>query len=99
MSGFDLIAGLVRAGSILAPKLPTKSEWVGEAFFIKKSRTDYGRLEADGSFTPIDKLGSIQYTVLAEDREAVQVLNQSKKVWVRKADLVKLKEAPEYFTK
>lgn len=99
MSGFDLIAGLVLAGSVLAPKLPPKSEWAGEVVFIKQSRTDCGRLEPDGTFTPTGKLASIQYTVLGEDKDTVRVLNQAQKVWVRKADVVKLKSAPEHFTK
>ncbi|HVK12282.1 MAG TPA: tetratricopeptide repeat protein [Gemmataceae bacterium] len=100
MSGPDLIAGLVLAGSLFAPKLAPKSEWAGEVYLIRQSQTEYGRREADGSFTPSGEyLASIQYTVLAEDKDLAQVQNHGAKVWVRKADLVKLSEAPEYFTK
>ncbi len=96
-----LIAGLILAEILLAPKLAPKSEWANEIYFIRKSQTELGRREADGTFTPTpDKyLGSIQYTVLAEEKDLVQVQNQGQKVWVRKADLVKLSEAPEYYTK
>jgi tetratricopeptide (TPR) repeat protein len=96
-----LIAGLILAESLLAPKLPPKSEWAGEIYFIRKSQTEFGRREADGTFTPTSgkHLGSIQYTVLAEEKDLVQIQNQGQKVWVRKADLVKLSEAPEYYTK
>ena len=52
MTGLDLIAGLVLAGSVLAPKLAPKSEWAGENYLIKKSQTDFGRRESDGTFTP-----------------------------------------------
>ena len=99
MTGLDLIAGLVLAGSVLAPKLAPKSEWAGEIYFIKKSQTDFGRREADGTFSPTGTLGSIQYTVLAEEKDLVQVQNLGTKVWVRKDDLVKLSQAPEHFTK
>jgi tetratricopeptide (TPR) repeat protein len=99
MTGLHLIAGLVLAESLLAPKLAPKSEWAGENYFIKKSQTEFGRREADGTLTPTGYLGSIQYTVLAEEKDLVQVQNQGTKVWVRKSDLVKLSEAPEYYTK
>src|SRR5687767_3056229 len=99
MTGLDLIAGLVLASSLLAPKLAPKSEWAGEIYFIKKSATEFGRREADGTFTQVGYLGSIQYTVLAEEKDLAQVQNLGAKVWVRKADLVKVSEAPEYYTK
>jgi len=72
---------------------------VGQQYFIKKSQTECGRVEPDGTFTPVDHLYAIQYTVVAEEKDVVQVVNQTKRVWVRKDDLVKLREAPEYFTK
>jgi tetratricopeptide (TPR) repeat protein len=99
MSGPTLFAGLALAASVLAPKLPPRTDWVGETVLIKQSRTPCGEVDADGSFTPTGTLGSIQYVVIKDDKGRVQVLNGAKRVWVEKDNLVRLADAVDHYTK
>jgi tetratricopeptide (TPR) repeat protein len=99
MSGPTLFAGLALAASVLAPKLPPRTDWVGETVFIKQSRTPCGQVEADGTFTPTGTLASIQYVVIKDEKGRVQVLNGAKRVWVDKDNLVRLADAVDHYTK
>jgi tetratricopeptide (TPR) repeat protein len=99
MIGADLFATLALSASILAPALQPRSGWVGEWVFIKKTETTYGKLEANGTFTPLGKLRSIQYRADKEEKGYVQVNQEGKPVWVSKDDLVRLPDAVEHYTK
>src|SRR4051812_43960354 len=99
MSGPDLYAALALAASILAPALPARTGWVGDTVFIKKPQTTVGQVEADGTFTPTGTSRSIQYVVTREEKDHVQVVQDGKRVWVAKDDVVRLKDAADYFTK
>ena len=95
----DLFAGLTLAASILAPALQPRSDWVGETVFIKRPDVVVGRLEADGTFTPSRESASIEFVVRKEEKGYVEVVQQGKRVWVAKDDLVRQKDAVEYYTK
>src|SRR5262245_14269007 len=99
MSGPTLFAGLALAASLLAPKLPPRTDWVGDTVFIKKSQTPFGQVEVDGTFTPTGTLASIQYVVLKDENGRVQVLNGARRVWVEKDHLVRLGDAVDHYTK
>jgi tetratricopeptide (TPR) repeat protein len=99
MTGPTVFAGLVVAASILAPKLPARTDWIGEIVFITKSSRPCGQVEADGSFTPTGTLRSIQYIVLKDEKGRVQVVNDGKRVWVDKSDLVRIGDAVQHYTK
>jgi len=99
MSGSALFAGFIVAASVLAPKLPARTDWVGELVFITKSSRPCGQIEADGTFIPTGTLRSIQYIVLKDEKGRVQVVNEGKRVWVDKADLVRIGDAVDHYTK
>jgi tetratricopeptide (TPR) repeat protein len=99
MFGPDLFAGLAVAASIMAPALAPRTDWVGEVVFIKKSGTTGYTLEPDGNFKPAGRLRSIQYVVVKEEKGHIQVLQEGKRIWIEKDDLVRLKDAVEYYTK
>ena len=98
MFGPYLFAALAAAGSILAPALP-KTGWVGETVLIRKPDTTGVQREADGSFTPVGNVRSIQYVVIRAEKDHVEVMQDGKRIWVAKADLVRLHDAVEHFTK
>ncbi|MBO0698381.1 MAG: tetratricopeptide repeat protein, partial [Zavarzinella sp.] len=99
MFGPDLYATLALAASILAPALQPRTDWVGDIVFIKKSQTTVGQMEPDGTFTPTGSSRSIQYVVTREEKAHVQVVQEGKRVWVAKDDVVRIKDAVDYFTK
>jgi tetratricopeptide (TPR) repeat protein len=99
MFGPDLYATLALAASILAPALGPRTGWVGELVFIKQSQTTVGQMEADGTFTPSGHSRSIQYVVTREEKGHVQVVQDGKRVWIAKDDVVRLRDAVDYFTK
>jgi tetratricopeptide (TPR) repeat protein len=98
MSGPDLFA-LVLSASIAAPALPARTDWVGETVFIKLPGTTYEKKEPDGTFTPVAQVKSIQYTVVRDEGDRLQVTQDGKPIWVKKEDMVRQKDAVEYFTK
>jgi tetratricopeptide (TPR) repeat protein len=98
MSG-NLFLSLALAASINAPALPARTDWVGETVFIKKSSTPYGKLDTDGKFTPVGSLRSLQYRADKDEKGYIQVNQEGKPVWVHKEDLVRLKDAVDYYTK
>jgi tetratricopeptide (TPR) repeat protein len=99
MLGTNLLAALALAGSILAPALPPRTGWVGETVLIKRPGTAGAERKADGTFTPTGGLRSIQYVVVRDDADHVQVMQEGKPLWILKADLVRLRDAVDYFTK
>src|SRR5262245_36439768 len=99
MFGPDLYATLALAASILAPALPPRTGWVGDAVFIKKPGIAVGQLEADGTFTPNGVSRSILHVVTRDEKGHVQVVQDGKRVWISKDDVVRLKDAVEYYTK
>jgi tetratricopeptide (TPR) repeat protein len=99
MFGPDLFTYLVVASSILAPALPERTSWVGDWVFIKKPSTPYGSVDADGNFKPVGTLRSIQFRAEKDEKGRIQVNQEGKPVWVNKDDLVRLKDAVDYFTK
>jgi tetratricopeptide (TPR) repeat protein len=98
MFGPDLYASLALAASILAPALPPRTDWVGDTVFIKKPGIPVGQLEADGTFTPSGQSRSIQYTVTRDEKGHVQVMQDGKRVWMAKDDVVRLKDAVDFYT-
>jgi tetratricopeptide (TPR) repeat protein len=99
MFGPNVFASLTLAASIMAPALPTRTDWVGEIVFLKKPGTASGTIDREGKFTPTGRLQSIQYVVVKDDKEHIQVLQEGKPIWVVKDDLIRLKDAVEYYTK
>lgn len=99
MSGAELFATLALAASVGAPALAPRSDWVGQTVFVKEPGTAYGRIDPDGTFTPVGKLRSIQYVVAREEKGRLQLLQEGKPVWVNKDDVVLMKNAVEYYTK
>lgn len=93
------LATVALAAAVAAPALQPRTDWVGETVFVKKSGTFYGRVEADNTFTPIDRLKSIQYVVVRDEKGRLQVSQDGKPVWVNKDDMVRLKDSVEHFTK
>jgi tetratricopeptide (TPR) repeat protein len=59
----------------------------------------YETRESDGSFNPAGRLKSIQYVVAREDMDRIQINQEGKPIWVKKDDMVRQKEAVEFFTK
>jgi tetratricopeptide (TPR) repeat protein len=99
MFGPDTFAALALAASVMAPALAPRTDWVGESVFIKKPGVVYGTVERDGTFTPKGNVRSIQYLVVRDEKGRLQVSQDGKPVWVSKDDMVRLKDAPEHFTK
>jgi len=99
MFGPDSFAALALAASVMAPALAPRTDWVGDTAFIKKREVEYGTIERDGTFTPKGKLRSIQYVVIRDEKGKLQLSQDGKPVWVNKDDMVRLKDAPEHFTK
>jgi len=99
MFGLDLVAMVALAASVSAPALPARTDWVGETVYIKKSEAIYGRIEADGTFTPVDRVKSIQYVVQRDEKGYLQFSQEGKPIWVKKDDMVRQKDAVEHFTK
>lgn len=99
MMGLDALATLTLAATLMAPALPKRTDWKGEYVMIKKSSVDFGTLDADGTFTATDSLHSLQYIVTKEEKGYLQVNQEGKPVWVSKADMVLLKDAPDHYTK
>jgi tetratricopeptide (TPR) repeat protein len=96
---FDLFAGLAVAASIMAPALAPRTDWVGETVFIKKTGLIAYTLESDGNFKPAGRVRSIQYLAVKEEKGHIQVVQEGKRVWIEKENLVRLKDAVEYYTK
>ena len=99
MIGATSFALFTVAATILAPALPARTSWVGEWVLVKKPRTIYGKVEADGTFTPVGKLRSIQYRAEKDEKGRIQVNQEGKPVWVNKDDLIRLQDAVDYYTK
>jgi tetratricopeptide (TPR) repeat protein len=99
MSGPDLLAALVLSASVAAPALPPRTDWVGETVFVKQPGSSYGNVEPDGTFTPAGRLRSIQYVVTREEKGRLRVSQDGKPVWVEKDDMVRLKDAVDFYTK
>src|SRR5262245_36288428 len=99
MIGADLFASLALAASVMAPALPPRTDWVGEVVFIKKPGTVGYTLERDGNFKPAGRLRSIQYVASKDEKEHIQVMQDGKRIWVPRDDLVRLKDAVEHYTK
>jgi tetratricopeptide (TPR) repeat protein len=99
MFGPNLFAALAVAGSVLAPALPPRTGWVGETVLIKRPGTAVANRETDGTFKPAGTVQSIQYVVVRDDADHVQVMQEGKPLWILKADLVRLRDAVDYFTK
>lgn len=99
MFGPAAYATLALGAAVMAPALQPRADWVGETVFVKKPGVSYGQVEADNTFTPIDRLRSIQYIVFRDEKGRLQVSQDGKPVWVNKDDMVRLKDAVEHFTK
>lgn len=95
--GSVLLAGL--ALSLGAPALPARTDWVGDWVFIKDSGVAYGTIEPDGSFKPVGTLKSLQYRVEKDVDDRIQVNQEGKPVWILKADMVRMKDAVDHYTK
>jgi tetratricopeptide (TPR) repeat protein len=59
----------------------------------------YGKVETDGTFTPVGRLRSIQYVVVREEKGRLQLSQDGKPIWVEKDHMVRLKDAVDYYTK
>src|SRR3954463_713874 len=68
MFGPDSLAALALAASVLAPALPARPDGVGETGFAKQSGVAYGEVGADGTFSPVGRLRSIQYVVVKDEK-------------------------------
>ena len=90
---------LALGAAVLAPALPARTDWVGETVFTKKPGIAYGKVEPDGTFTPVATLRSIQYVVVRDEKGRLQVTQDGKPVWVNKDEMVRLKDAVEHYTK
>ena len=99
MFGPAAIATLALGAAVMAPALQPRTDWVGETVLVKKPGTRYGRVEPDGTFTEIDRLRSIQYVVVKDEKGRLQVSQDGQPVWVNKDEMVRLKDAVEYYTK
>jgi tetratricopeptide (TPR) repeat protein len=99
MFGPTLFAGLAAAASVMAPALPPRTDWVGETVFIKKPGLIAQTLEPDGNFKPVGRVRSIQFVAVKEEKGHIQVVQEGKRVWIEKENLVRLKDAVEYYTK
>jgi tetratricopeptide (TPR) repeat protein len=101
MSGPDLFAALILSASVMAPALPPQrpAEWVGQTVFVKQSGGMYEKRDPDGSFTPAGRLKSIQYVVVRDDEDRLQLTQDGKPIWVKKEEMVRQKDAVEYYTK
>ena len=99
MFGPAAFTTLALGAAVMAPALPARTDWVGETVFIKKSGTSYGTVEPDGTFTPVGNLRSIQYVVVKDEKGRLQVTQDGKPVWVNKDEMVRLKDAVEFYTK
>jgi tetratricopeptide (TPR) repeat protein len=99
MFGPAAVTTLALGAAVMAPALQPRTDWVGETVFVKKTGTMYGKVESDGTFTPIDKLRSIQYVVVRDEKGRLQVSQDGQPVWVNKDEMVRLKDAVEFFTK
>jgi tetratricopeptide (TPR) repeat protein len=99
MSAPELFAALVVSSSVMAPALPPRTDWVGETVFVKAPGSLYGQIEVDGTFTPVDRLRSIQYVVVKDEKGRLQITQDGKPVWVNKDEMVRLKDAVDYYTK
>ena len=96
---FDAFATLTLAFSLMAPALPKRNDWQGEYVMVKKESVDYGQLDSEGVFTPQGTLLSLHYMTVREDKGYLQLNQEGKLVWVAKADMVRLAEAPVHYTK
>ena len=99
MMGLDTLATLTLAATLMAPALPKRTDWQGEYVMTKKGSVAFGDLDADGKFTPVETLHSLQYIVVKEDKGFLQVNQEGKLVWISKTDMVLLKDAPAHYTK
>ena len=101
MSGPDLLAALVLSASLGAPALPPPkpAEWVGQTVFVREPGGTYENRDPDGTFTPVGRLRSIQYVVVREEMDRIQLVQDGKPIWVKKEDVVRSKEAVEFFTR
>jgi tetratricopeptide (TPR) repeat protein len=99
MFGPASFAALALAASVAAPALAPRTDWVGETVFVKKPGVAFGTVERDGTFTPKGNLRSIQYVVVRDEKGKLQLSQDGKPVWVNKDDMVRLRDAPEHFTK
>ena len=79
--------------------MPARTGWVGDWIFVKKPNTAYERMEEDGTFKPAGTLRSIQYRVEKEEKERVQVNQEGKSIWIKKDEIVRMKDAVEHYTK
>jgi tetratricopeptide (TPR) repeat protein len=99
MFGTDLFAGLAMAASIMAPALAPRTDWLGETVFIKKPGLIAYTFEPDGNFKPAGRVRSIQFVAVKEEKGHILVVQEGKRVWIEKDNLVRLKDAVEYYTK
>lgn len=75
-----------------------ESVWVGKVIMPKKAGLSIHRVENDAE-APIAELTELDYRVLSEKGERVQIKSRSGIVgWVRKNDVVLLADAPAHFT-
>ena len=96
MFGPGPVAALALAASVGAPALAPRTDWVGETVFARKPGVLYGKVEPDGTFTPLDKLRSIQYVVVRDEKGRLQVTQDGKPVWINKDDMVRLKDGVQH---
>ena len=99
MTGLGFFAMLALTSSIAAPAAKPRTDWVGETVFIKKSNTALLKREAVKSYTPVGRLISILYVVSDVEKGYLPVMQEHKPVWVLKEDMVRLKDAPDHYTK
>jgi tetratricopeptide (TPR) repeat protein len=99
MFGPAALTTLALGAAVLAPALPARTDWVGETVLARKPGIAYGTVERDGTFTPVDKLRSIQYVVVRDEKGRLQVTQDGQPVWVNKDEMVRLKDAVEHYTR
>lgn len=99
MFGPAALTTLALGAAVMAPALPARTDWVGETVFARKPGIAYGKFEPDGTFTPVATLRSIQYVVVKDEKGRLQVTQDGKPVWINKDEMVRLKDAVEYYTK
>jgi tetratricopeptide (TPR) repeat protein len=99
MFGPTALTTLALGAAVMAPALPARTDWVGETVFTRQPGVAHGQVGPDGKFEPVARLQSIQYVVVKDEKDRLQLTQNGKPVWVNKMDMVRLKDAVEHYTK
>jgi tetratricopeptide (TPR) repeat protein len=94
---------LVIAVATLVPAAPApvvkQNPWVGRVVMAREPGVEHGTVDEDGNFTEIDNLRHIEYTVVKEKGDYLELRQEGKPIWVEKSKMVRLEEALDHYTK